>query len=219
MRKIIMTLAAVCSAFMLNAQTADFSTNTFSTPSFFSAKKAAVKGSDAAFDKGKIMFSAGYGFPSIGTNWFSSYESFNGYSASAVGPLFFKFGYGVSDSYELGINVNYSQATASFNTGINNQYKATMKYNSLSALVRLTKHFGVGEKLDPYWTTSLGYRNIKFTYDDNDPNFAFENASISLPFSFEVGIGARYYFMPNVGVYAEAGISRAPFQVGLVAQF
>lgn len=219
MRKIIIAIVAVCSAFMLKAQTADLSTNISATSPFFSTKKLAAKGGGESFGQGKIMVSAGYGFPSIGTNWFSAYEDFSGYSASALGPLFFKFGYGVADSYEIGVNVNYSQASASFNTGANNQYKATMKYNSLSVLARFTKHFGVGEKLDPYWTTSLGYRNIKFSYEDNDPNFAFDNASVTLPFSFEVGIGARYYFIPNFGIYAEAGISRAPFQVGLVAQF
>ncbi len=218
-QKIISTFLALSTALTLNAQSADFASTSFDKPLPAFAKK----GGGEAFSQGKVTLGIGYGLPPLGTNYFASYESLGAFSKSSLGPLFVKVGYAVSDGYELGLNVNYSQSSASWETGsvsgTGTKYTATYKYSSWSALIRMNKHFGVGEKLDPYWTTSLGYRNLAFDYTDNDPNFNIDPISIKLPFSFEVGIGARYYFTPNIGIYAEAGITRAPFQFGLVAQF
>lgn len=219
-QKLFSTLLVLSTTLALNAQSADFASTTAApTPTPAYAKKS----SGEAFSQGKITLGVGYGLPALGTNYFASYEDLGSFSKSALGPLFFKVGYAVSDGYEIGLNVNYSQASATFETGglsaTGTKYTATYKYSSWSALIRMNKHFGIGEKLDPYWTTSLGYRNIAFDITDNDPAFDIDPISIKLPFSFEVGIGARYYFTPNIGIYAEAGISRAPFQLGLVAQF
>ncbi|MFM2268596.1 MAG: hypothetical protein RL757_2037 [Bacteroidota bacterium] len=215
MRKFLATAFAVSTAFFLNAQTAELTSAPIKEKAFSAFKKG-----DVSYDKGKVTLGVGYGFPSLGTNYFSDLEDELGYTSSSLGPLFFKVGYAASDSYEIGLNVNFSSAKSTFRTdAANANFTATSKYSSLSALIRLNKHFATGEKFDPYWTTSLGYRTLNFSTTTNDPDYTGVDAAIKLPFSFEVGIGARYYFTPNIGIYAEAGISRAPFQIGLAAQF
>jgi hypothetical protein len=219
-QKLFSTLLVLSTTLALNAQSADFANSTSNEPTPAYAKK---RGGDEAFSQGKVTLGIGYGFLGLGTNYFSTYEKFGGYSHSSLGPLFFKVGYALSDTYEMGLNVNYSQASATFETGglsaAGAKYVGTYKYSSWSALARINGHFAKGEKLDPYWTASFGYRNLSFNYTDNDPNFENIPVSIKIPFSFEVGIGVRYFFTPNIGLYAEAGITRAPFQVGVVAQF
>lgn len=167
---------------------------------------------------GKLIVSVGYGAPRIS---FGTIKYFFGdkidFTETASGPYYFKAGYGLSEYFELGFNFNLSSANATFKTGNNNEYTATIGYTSWSALARLNVHFLSTENFSPYFGLSAGYRHFAFTYTDNVlPDLP------SLPTGFptgEIGVGARYFFIPNVGIYSEIGISRTFFQGGLTVRF
>lgn len=185
-----------------------------------SLKASQMYNSEEADDMltGKLLISAGYGAPRIS---FGTIKYFFGdkldFTETASGPYFFKVGYGLSQYVELGLNVNLSSSSATFKTGDNNEYIANVGYTSWSALGRVNFHFLTTEQFSPYLGLSLGFRNFSFTYTDNVvPSLP------SLPVGFvsgEIGIGGRYFFVPNVGLYAEIGISRTIFQGGLTVRF
>lgn len=169
---------------------------------------------------GKVSFSGGMGAPRIGLNVLSYYFGDNsGFSQTSSGPYFFKIGYGLSKNIEVGVNANLSSAQATYKTGTNNEYAATINYSSWSVLARMNYHFLATETLDPYVGISVGYRHFNFTYSDNS-NVIPTLPKLPLGFvSGEIGVGLRYYVVPNVGLYAEVGISRALLQGGLIVRF
>lgn len=170
---------------------------------------------------GKMTISVGYGAPriSFGTiRYFFGADKLD-FIESASGPYFFKIGYGLSKYLEIGLNVNLSSANATFKVGKNNEYLANVDYTSWSALGRVNIHFLSTENFSPYFGLSLGYRNFSFQYSDNSavtPSLPFLPAGL---ISSEIGIGARYFFVPNVGLYTEIGLSRTIFQGGLTVRF
>lgn len=217
MKKLILVLTTICSAFSMTAQTAGLNTNLdanpFSKPAFFSKKRLATSGaSELAFSKGDFTAILGYGFVDLSTsksqleNAFKAVGTYN--STSTVAPVFLKLGYGISDSYEVGLNFHYDGSSGTGDI-LGLKYDASMI--QVSALARVTGHFAVGANLDPYWTAAVGYMSgaVTSTYSVN----------ASTGFTYELGIGARYLFLPNFGVYAELGLGRTLLQVGLVTDF
>jgi predicted porin len=140
---------------------------------------------------------------------------------NSLGPIFGKFEYAVSDKIGIGLNVAHIGINASYNVsdgdGGNYQYK--INWNNTSLLGRINLHFAKSEKLDAYWGAGLGYRFGSWKFEDNNPDSSNESIPSVVPFGFETTIGVRYYFIPNLGVYAEAGIAKAPIQFGLSAAF
>jgi hypothetical protein len=55
---------------------------------------------------------------------------------------------------------------------------------------------------------------------NNDPSIDVDGEiSTIIPFEFETTVVVRYFFIKNLGVYAELGIAKAPIQFGLSAKF
>ncbi len=171
-----------------------------------------------AFHQGATTFAVGHGFAAFRlSSFFTAYKSELGYTLVNQGPYFFKIGYGLTDNLEVGLNVNYSAENVRF---VRNGYNYNVNHSGLSALLRGSFHFSVGERFDPYVTASLGYHRARFEYSDTDPNVNFDGGlSIPIPFSGEILAGASYYFVPNFGIYGEVGFSRALLQLGIVAKF
>lgn len=177
-----------------------------------------------SFEKGKVIVSGGYGFGNLSKAILKTYQSETGYKASSIGPIFGKVEYAVSDKVGIGVNVAHIGINASYQTsssdgeGNTTTYNEKFKWNNTSVLARLNLHFAKSEKLDAYWGAGLGYRFGSWKWEseaaDTSQDFPFVN-----PFGFETTIGVRYYFIPNLGVYAEAGIAKAPIQFGLSAAF
>lgn len=169
-----------------------------------------------AFEQGTKVISVGYGFGNLNKALFSAYQSNDGYQYKGFGPLFGKFEYGVSDKIGLGLNIAHIGSTMTWNEG---SYKSEMAWRNTSALMRLNIHFSNSDKLDAFWGAGVGYRFGKWDYSDNDPSMDDITFSNVIPLGFETTIGVRYFFVEHVGVYAEAGLAKAPIQFGLSAKF
>ena len=181
-----------------------------------------------SFEKGKTIITGGQGFGNLTKAVLKAYQDEAGYKANSLGPIFAKVEYGVSDKVGIGINVAHRGLSATYKNEYeetdeegNTQTKTTtdkLTWNNTSVLARLNIHFAKSEKLDAYWGAGLGYRfgSFKIKSESSDVN---EDIPVVNPFGFETTIGVRYYFIPNLGVYAEAGIAKAPIQFGLSAAF
>ncbi|MCB0395659.1 MAG: outer membrane beta-barrel protein [Flavobacteriales bacterium] len=179
-----------------------------------------------AFETGNSNIQIGYGFGNFVQAIFKTYETtYDEFKFKGTGPLFFKYEYAVNDKIGIGLNVAYIGAEVSYTdkdhiTSNGEFYKETIKWSNISALARMNLHFGDNDKFDPYWGFGLGYRTGNTTYDDNDPDYD-NSASLKsyIPFGFETTLGARYFFSDNFGLYAETGLAKAVFQVGLDIKF
>jgi outer membrane protein W len=226
MKKLILSIAACA----MIAPAIAGNGNLFST-----TQPAGDEGGGDAFGEGKIVISAGYGFPNLGKSLLKAYQNEADYSVGGIGPLHGKFEYGLSDKIGIGVSFNYVSFSASWkHTETNNTYDAngnvtgttTATYsdkiavNTMSALLRLNVHFATTDKLDPYWGIGAGYRTRNYKYETNDPT---NNSDITLkgaiPFGFETTFGVRYFFTDNIGAYAELGIGKSLLQGGLAVKF
>jgi hypothetical protein len=177
---------------------------------------------NSAFSQGSFSVSAGAGALSYEGLIISFAKSFlddstKNFTDSRVPPLFFKAEVALTNYLGLGINVNYSSYTANFK--FDSLYTGSLALRMPSVLFRINGHFIQDEHWDVYAGGGLGWRSFDFQYSDNRKDTPSPSFSIPVPFTFELTAGARYLITPNVGVYAELGITRAFVQAGLVASF
>lgn len=180
----------------------------------------------AQFEQGNSSVQVGYGFGNFISAVFKSYEIYDSFEFSSLGPAFLKYEYAVSDKIGIGVNLAYASATVSYSddfwfvSGTTTPYQETIKWSTISVLARMNLHFGDSERFDPYWGFGMGYRTASWKYEDNDPNWDNSISTKSLmPFGFETTVGARFYLTDNIGLYAETGLAKAIFQAGLSAKF
>jgi predicted porin len=173
-----------------------------------------------SFEQGKFIISGGYGFGNLARAVLKQYQDEAGYKASSLGPLFGKFEYAVSDRVGIGLNVAHIGVGASYQVDNGDGGMATeeFRWNNTSILARVNLHFAKSEKFDAYWGAGLGYRFGSWKWESETIDSNNEIPTV-FPFGFETTIGARYYFIKNLGIYAEAGIAKAPIQFGLSAAF
>lgn len=174
--------------------------------------------------KGTTVINAGYGVGSIWKTLFKLSAGFSGSKFSAFGPVAGGFEYGVSDRIGVGLQAAYgSVKNVSTDPGANSNggdLITTEELTSLQILARGNYHFGQSEKFDPYIGLGLGYGNFKYKITDNDNSFDPQSAfKVPVPFVYTGALGARYYFTPNIGIYAEIGwVSGAIFQGGVAVK-
>lgn len=182
--------------------------------------------------KGSFTVSAGYGavvpfaaLVNLGEEAVKKEISGVGnFNATRTGPMYFRAEYAVSDNFTAGIGVNFSQYNLTFDiaeNAVTNAYKGTMKLKSPSIILRGMYHFPFANDRATFGIGGgIGYRSIAFDYSDdsrltrNIPSFGFP-----LPFTAEVNLGVRYFVTQNVGLYAEAGLTRSLLQGGIVFKF
>jgi hypothetical protein len=180
-------------------------------------------GGGDAFEQGKIIISAGYGFSTSGA-YFRSLEKESNYSAKFLGPIAGKFEYGASDKVGIGISFNYRSFDVNYSqygtVDTVSLYTSGYKGKQFSVLARINTHFGTTDKLDFYWGLGIGYRGGNRTFYTTDPqgtdSFSFKTL---IPLGFETTLGVRYFFTDNIGVYVEAGLAKSLVQGGLAVKF
>ena len=183
-----------------------------------------------AFDEGKSVVTIGYGFPNLITATFRSIYNttdHTGYTFSAMGPLVARYEYGLSEKIGFGIVAGYSMMSLSYtyqdwNSTMTAQvnYTATLKWSSPSVGARMSIHFATKDKLDPYFGVSAGWSGNTFTWTDTNPNNNTKSSVSFSPFYFGLGVGMRYYFTDNIGMYVEFGWDKwALMQAGLALKF
>jgi outer membrane protein W len=184
-----------------------------------SAKSIAQDDNGGAWGgKGTVVVNAGYGFGNIWKTLFKVAAGFSSNEVKATGPIAAGFEYGVSEKIGIGLQLGYGQVKS---TAKNNTYTQTETLTSFQALARGNYHFGSSAKFDPYIGLGLGYGNFKYKYTDTDPS-ADPVSTFAIPsaFGFSGALGARYYFSPNIGIYAEVGyVTGSIAQAGAVVKF
>jgi opacity protein-like surface antigen len=196
-----------------------FQSHFFTNTNLFAKRK---KGNDA-FSEGAIVITAGYGFPNLGKMVVAFiFQNESDVSATGAGPVHFRGEYGLSDKVGIVASINYVSYGARWTTRdpqTNFPYDNKLIYSSISVLARLNFHFGVTEKLDPYFGVGAGYKSGQWTLTTNDPNLQDDKAKTFSPFGFETTIGLRYYFTDVFGIYTELGIAKSVIQGGLALKF
>ena len=197
-----------------------------------------------AFGKGKIVVTAGYGVPylaSLGNkalyknNEASTGLTSNNYTVRSTGPILIKTEYGLLKKLGIGIVIGYSGYSSSWNfvdgntynpaTGnyTTNTYKETLKQTSITIGTHINYHIVTTEKFDMYVGLGLGYSAVTKTFSNNDLNanpYYTYPVTTGIPVYFAVTYGVRYYFVPNVGIYAEVGWEKYSLaQAGVAVKF
>ncbi len=193
---------------------------------------ASAQNEDPAFDKyatgfqeGNTFISAGYGFGNFGLGVLRSLvktsSSLTDVKFKTKGPFHAKISHAVTNDIEIGVNFAYANYSVDWDNTVNTtDYNTKLTWETWSALLRVNYHFGGDDKLDPYLGVGFGYRNsdYKFTYEDPN-NTKNESYTSPLHFGFEATLGARYFPIPNLGIYAEVGFAKSIGQIGLTARF
>lgn len=145
--------------------------------------------SNLSFDKGNIMANIGIGFGNL--YWGSGYKS-----GIPVNPSI-SVEYGITEQISVGGTAGFSVSKFA---GPGYEYK----YNGIFFGARGSYHLFTSDKLDPYAGLSLGYVSVSVKEKSG-------TAAVFTPKGSSLGwgahVGARYYFQPNIGVYAEVGAS------------
>ena len=179
-----------------------------------------------AFKEGTHAVSAGYGAVTFMSAINRSFDLYSDVTYSSLGPAYLKYEYGISDNIGLGLSFAYAENDWAYryqstdNEGNPATYTESTSRSTYSILARFNFHMGDSEKFDPYIGFGVGYRDANWDISSNSPN---GNSGVSLnslmPFGFELNAGARYFFVNNLGVYAEIGGAKSVFQGGLTARF
>lgn len=149
------------------------------------------------------------------------------YTAESLGPVFLKAEYALTKLIGLGINLGYLNVNISeteqykwlvYNSATSTyeyqNYNDVIKYNysSFTAAARINFHYSKGEKLDAYSGVAVGYNyNVLTSVSSSDnPNANIRDpfVYVGIPFHFSISTGLRYYFTPNIGIYAELGFDK-----------
>ena len=185
------------------------------------------KESDAqAFQKGQQSILLGHGlgtFTGIASDVLNS-GGLTGHSA--LGPYYAKYEKGISKRFSFGINTSlmrnqwtYVPDGAKLPGGVDEllgENKVQIQRWAYSAIGRLNVHFGKHPKFDPYAGAGLGFRSANWTVDANGQEFDGVRHIPNMPIGFEFGVGARYYILPGMGVYAEFGGAKSLLQGGII---
>lgn len=142
------------------------------------AQKAYEMGSnviDAGLGFGGLYWGSGYGFP-IGLK--VSYE------------------HGITDNISVGGEVGYQGAKYNYPGGYVN-------YTGVLIAVKGSYHFLTSDKLDPYAGLDLGYVTVSASNHNNSGSYNFAAKAGGL--GWGIHVGARYYFSPKIGAFAELG--------------
>jgi outer membrane protein W len=162
--------------------------------------------SGGAYSEGSNTISLGYG---IGNIWKTLF-SLDGEAVSATGPFALTFEHGFTEKISAGLSVGYSKVTGT--GGDDNGSGFTESLTNFAIVARGNYHFGESEKFDPYIGLGLGYYNFKYTNSDGD------NSTFAVPGALAISaqLGAKYYFSPQIGAYAEVGyVAGSILQIGV----
>jgi opacity protein-like surface antigen len=176
----------------------------------------------AAYSKGSSTLSAGYGFGNVWKHLFKLSGGFFGgdYKVTSTGPFSLTYEYGASDHISAGIAVSYSQVKGVNTDASDPTNNYTDKLTNFSIIARGNYHFGSSEKFDPYIGLGVGYYNFKYETKYSDGTSTGNAFAIPGAFGFNGQLGAKYYFAPSFGIFAEVGYVAGGFgQVGITAKF
>ncbi len=184
--------------------------------------------SGSSFEQGNLIFSAGYGFGNFAQTILNfaldAYPNKVNVKTNLYGPIFFKGEYAITNAIGVGINFATitNKASFTFSDTLNNQpqnFTATLRRPNTSFLAHVNYHFVRSSKFDVYAGMGLGLRLGSFKFSSD---YKYFNRKFSIPYSYPVGfeitVGARYYPIPNLGIYSEFGAAKGIIQFGIVGK-
>jgi hypothetical protein len=186
-----------------------------------------------AFADGNNLISLGFGLPP-GQRLTDNYTDLNtkpgfihsDYRLKNYGTGVLKYEHGLSKYFGMGLNLEYSAATRSYDydTDINAKPPYRYQINTVRTVfagyLRLNGHFPVGEKLDFYGGVGLGYIYTTDKYSDTNPNNSNSNQKKTvLDFDYQITVGARYMVKNSFGLFAEFGYATTLAQIGFQFKF
>jgi hypothetical protein len=195
---LVCLLAAICG---LNANKAQ-------------AQKASSKGG------GGETAAVGSNVLNLGVGFFGGY-AYAGYSHVSETPaislyyerIFKQLGPG---KLSLGGGFEYKSVSSKYSFG---GYEATWRYLIIAFRAAYHPDFIKVEKLDAYGGVAIGFQNVTYTDTYVDNNGGVYGDAYPSRFYPSVFVGARYYFVPQFGVFAEAGYGITILKTGLSLKF
>ncbi|MBC8110890.1 MAG: outer membrane beta-barrel protein [Verrucomicrobia bacterium] len=188
-----------------------------------------------SFEQGNVVISVGLGVGNFRNTIFNYFKDVSGAEVqgleiSTILPYFIKGEYAVTDNFGLGLNIAHiNSRTGDFTfqatnpaTGLKETATASISLPNTSIMGRANLHFVNDEKLDVYIGLGLGVRfggyQIRTAVEDRFET-TFPKIPFIIPVGFEATLGARYFFIPNLGAYAELGGAKGILQFGLCGKF
>ncbi len=129
-------------------------------------------------------------------------------------------GLGLGGSFEVGIHDAISVGVLGGFSGRSNYLGSGVRWSVLTIGARGSYHFNEllnldNDMIDLYAGLGLGYRNISWNYD----GIGLGGSNYGSGILFLGHIGGKYYFKPNLGVFAELGSGFGTLQAGLSFKF
>lgn len=201
---------------------------------FFNTQKIKAQTEENCVKKGTFIIDAYYGFPYILGKYIkeasvSSSSSTNSKVAN-FNHIGGKFEFMLSKMVGLGFDYTFAKVNNSYTDTYYDNGSSVAKTGTFQSsltkqrfLARVNIHFATSKVLDPYATAGVGYKVSLLK--ENNPNISqkdvddFNTVWNIIPVAFRIGVGLRYYFIPNLGICAEAGIGGPAFQIGISGKF
>lgn len=170
-------------------------------------------------EKGTILIDGFYGFPYFnGALLKAAYRDSLGNNNQVRNLNHFGGKVEIMLSDKIGVGLEGTWASATVRYKGNNGQIYTAGIDKIRILAKFNFHFATSEKIDPYLTGGLGYKNTKIY--TNEPSATVNKLTLNvIPVAFRVGIGMRYFFTDIIGVHAEVGLGGPLMQGGLSLKF
>jgi len=186
--------------------------------------------SQTAVKEGNFIIDGYYGYPNLFASFLKTAYSNSGilqqdFKVGSIGPVGGRFEYLLTDKIGLGFESNYTDtyvqwtelsSTPSGGTAI---YTYKVSAPRIRFMPRFNLHFGKSEKVDGFFGVAAGYGKTTLKFETDDPSYVFSSIS-GIPFAMRVGVGLRYFFIPNFGASLEFGVGGGPLlAAGLSGKF
>lgn len=173
-----------------------------------------MRSTNSTFGKGTTAVNFGIGLVGFG--------SYYGTGASVTPLLNLSIEHGIIDNVGPGVisvggNFGFRRATYDYGFG-GSSYK--WSWTDIYVGARGAYHYDLlgNDKVDTYAGLGIGARIWKFT-DPYSDQFNYSYHSSGTDIVSGLFAGARYYFTPNIGAFAEFGYDIALLKLGLSAKF
>lgn len=167
--------------------------------------------SNLAVSEGSILISAYYGGPNLNANILDNNLGTDN-PAVSIGPVGGTFSYMVTDAVGIGLDVNYTDISITWNdnsvdtngTSVNYEYKVGM--STVRIMPRFDFHFGTSEKFAPYVGLAAGWRTRSYYTETTDPSYDDADIEGVNPIAFRIAAGGSIFLTNSLGINLELGL-------------
>ena len=183
-----------------------------------------------------VTFDAYYGFPKLvfghvikGSFTVGSFWDARHYHESEFGPYGIRLSYFLNNHISVGLDANYSSSEIGWEACIMNENPVTgdTTYNWFNyqgtilkyrAIGQFKYHIKVTKHLDFYTGAGIGYDKLISKYKTDNPNEVFTQSGDSFV-TVRFNLGLRYYFLKNLGIGAEVGLTGPICSISICSKF